>query len=113
MMSHSHSELTNSCAVLHANASYTRYPLSVACNAAHPMWERWRNESGYFVVEADGRPCWVGRAVGDMKAAFARWMHAGAPNYCDDTLDSLTTVLFVALTPSALNHLCLIPGRTI
>lgn len=32
-------------------ATYMRYPLWTACNVAHPMWQRWRGGTGYFVIE--------------------------------------------------------------
>ena len=65
--------------LVHFAAAHLRAPFWVACNASHPMWRDWRGKAGYFVIESGGRPCWVGAADADMKGAFTRWLHAGAP----------------------------------
>jgi hypothetical protein len=102
----------NAVGVLLASAWSEQIAFTDACNASHPMWERWRNRAGYFVVRTD-EPCWVGAATEDLRTAFARWIHSGAPGWNFEERMDRVTVLLVDLSSSGHNDAPAIPGRHI
>ena len=99
-------------------AQFEWQPFRVAMNATAPFWLQWRSLPGYFVIERNGAPCWVGRTRGSgLKVALSRWIEAGAPtehDCWDDQLESIweSRILFVTV-PDADARETTLPGRFI
>jgi hypothetical protein len=107
-------ELGRAGALIPSAARIAWIPFSGAINATDPIWTECRNRRGYFVVEAAGEACWVGRTAGcGIKVAFQRWVGAGAPaGECQWNDVVAGRVLLVTFTDDVVDE-ALLPGRVL
>jgi hypothetical protein len=98
--------------VILSGSTHECHRIAVLLNATQPVWRRWRNQRGYFVVQQRGISRWVGSSgAGGMMSAFRRWLDADAPLEDGSVIDGTESVLLVAI--DGCSGKVRFPGRTI